>query len=140
SRHKKQTDVQKPPFVRRAERMRAMLRRLGLVLALVSSFVFTNTPALAQSDCQLTGGFALLQSQIPDRVGTCTGAEIDRIELGEATQPTSSGQLVYHAVDGVVSFSDGAHTWVLDPTGQVQLRGVNERFPWEFNGDGFPLV
>jgi len=29
---------------------------------------------------------------------------------------------------------------VLDPTGQVQVRGVNERFPFEFNGDGFPLA
>jgi ABC-type Zn uptake system ZnuABC Zn-binding protein ZnuA len=29
---------------------------------------------------------------------------------------------------------------VLDPSGQVQARGANERFPFEFNGDGFPLV
>jgi zinc/manganese transport system substrate-binding protein len=95
---------------------------------------------LAQTSCQLTGGFAQLQAQIPDIVGTCQGAEVDRIELGEATQPTTTGRLAYHTVDGVVSFSDGTHTWVLDPSGQVQVRGVNERFPFEFNGDGFPLV
>jgi zinc/manganese transport system substrate-binding protein len=29
---------------------------------------------------------------------------------------------------------------VLDPNGQVQVRNVNERFPFEFNGDGFPIV
>jgi len=29
---------------------------------------------------------------------------------------------------------------VLDPSGQVQVRGIDERFPWEFNGDGLPLV
>jgi zinc/manganese transport system substrate-binding protein len=97
-------------------------------------------PAMAQANCQLSGGFSLLQSQIPDQVGTCQGPEVDRVELGEATQPTTNGLLVYHAVDSVVSFSDGTHTWVLDPSGQVQVRGVNERFPFEFNGDGFPLV
>jgi zinc/manganese transport system substrate-binding protein len=43
-------------------------------------------------------------------------------------------------VDGVVSFTDGAHTWVLDPLGNVQMRGVNERFSYEFNGDGFSEV
>ena len=37
-------------------------------------------------------------------------------------------------------FRDGFHTWVLDPNAQVQVRNVNERFPFEFNGDGFPLV
>jgi zinc/manganese transport system substrate-binding protein len=117
-----------------------MRRRLGLVFALLTSLALPSSPALAQSACQLTGGFGLLQSQIPDRVGTCSGAEIDRIELGEATQPTTNGRLVYHTVDGVVSFSDGTHTWVLDPSGQVQVRGVGERFSFEFNGDGFPLV
>jgi zinc/manganese transport system substrate-binding protein len=29
---------------------------------------------------------------------------------------------------------------VLDPNAQVQVRNVNERFSFEFNGDGFPLV
>jgi zinc/manganese transport system substrate-binding protein len=60
--------------------------------------------------------------------------------LGESTQPTTGGLLVYHSIDGVVSFSDGAQTWVLDPNGQVQVRNVNERFPFEFNGDGLPTV
>src|SRR5438874_3535731 len=113
-----------------------MRRRLGLALALISTLVVPSAPALAQSACQLTAGFALLQSQISDRVGTCTGAEVDRSELGEVTQPTTNGRLVYHTVDGVVSFSDGVHTWVLDAAGQVEVRGVNERFPWEFNGYG----
>src|SRR5206468_9934316 len=58
----------------------------------------------------------------------------------EITQPTSTGLLVYRVVDGVLSFSDGSQTWVLDPSGQVQIREVNERFPFEFNGDGLPLV
>jgi zinc/manganese transport system substrate-binding protein len=116
-------------------RVKTPMRRLVLACFLL----VPSAPAGAQS-CQLTGGFALLASQIPDRIGTCQGSEIDRVELGEATQPTSNGRLVYHTVDGVVSFSDGSQTWVLDPNGQVQVRGVYERYPFEFNGDGFPLV
>src|SRR5438105_11028391 len=111
------------------------MRRLGFVFALLASLALSSPPAAIAQSCQLTGGFALLQSQIPDRVGTCKGAEIDRLELGEATQPTTNGRLIYHSVDGVVSFTDGAHTWVLDPAGQVQGRNYNERFPFEFNGD-----
>ena len=98
-----------------------------------------SAPVLAQT-CQLSGGFAQLAAQVPDRVGTCQGTEVVRTELGEVTQPTSTGVFVYHTLDGVVSFSDGGHAWVLDPGGQVQVRDVNERFPFEFNGDGLPLV
>ena len=115
------------------------MRRLVLAFTLLAGVALPAAPAMAQS-CQLTGGFAQLAAQIPQYVGTCQGAEVDRLELGESTQPTSNGQLVYHTVDGVVAFSDGSHTWVLDPNGQAQVRGVNERFPFEFNGDGFPLV
>jgi zinc/manganese transport system substrate-binding protein len=109
-------------------------------IALLAALAFSSPPAMAQSACQLSGGFAQLAAQIPDRVGTCQGSVTSRPELGEATQPTSNGLLVYHSVDGVVSFSDGSHTWVLDPSGQAQIRNVNERFSFEFNGDGLPLV
>lgn len=116
------------------------MRRFGLTFSLLASLLLPGSLALAQSACQLTGGFAQLQSQVPDRVGTCQGSVVTRVELGEATQHTSNGLLPYHTVDNVVSFSDNVHTWVLDPTGQVQVRKVNERFPFEFNGDGFPLA
>jgi zinc/manganese transport system substrate-binding protein len=114
-------------------------RHVFLVFTLLATLALPGAPAAAQS-CQLAGGFAQLASQIPDRVGTCQGGQIDRPELGEATQPTTNGRLIYHSVDGVVSFTDGSHTWVLDPNGQVQIRGISERFAFEFNGDGFPLV
>jgi zinc/manganese transport system substrate-binding protein len=113
--------------------------RYALLFAMLASVVLPSSPALAQS-CQLTGGFAQLASQVADIVGSCKGAEAVRPELGESTQPTTNGRLMYRTVDGIVSFSDGAHAWVLDPTGQVQVRDVNERFPFEFNGDGLPLV
>jgi zinc/manganese transport system substrate-binding protein len=114
-----------------------LVGRLLVGLAMLAS---TCPAAFAQSSCELTGGFAQLAAQIPEQVGTCQGNVASRPELGEATQPTSTGLLVYRSVDGAVSFSDGSYTWVLDPAGQAQVRGVNERFPFEFNGDGLPLV
>lgn len=110
------------------------------VVALLATLAVSTSPASAQTACQLSGGFALLQSQIADHVGTCQGGPISRVELGEVTQPTTNGRLIYHTVDDVVSFSDGAHTWVLDASGTAQMRNLNERFAFEFNGDGFPLV
>src|SRR5262245_39692089 len=106
-------------------------RRITAAVALLVTLAFSSPAAQAQSACQLSGGFAQLATQIPDRVGTCQGNVTSRPELGEATQPTSNGLLVYHTIDGVVSFSDGTRTWVLDPTGQAQVRDVNERFPFE---------
>jgi zinc/manganese transport system substrate-binding protein len=114
--------------------------RLALSVALLATLAFASPSAFAQSACQLTGGFAELAAQIPDRVGACQGSVDSHLELGEATQATTTGRLVYHTLDGVVSFSDAAHTWVLDPNGQVQMRNADERFPFEFNGDGLPLV
>jgi len=110
---------------------------IGLVVALGASVC---APATGQSACQLGREFARLQAQLPERIGACTANETSHVELGEVSQPTTTGQLVYRAVDGVASFTDGTQTWVLDPSGQVQVRGIDERFPWEFNGDGLPLV
>jgi zinc/manganese transport system substrate-binding protein len=114
--------------------------RFATSFAFFAALMLPIAPASAQSTCQLSGGFAQLAAQIPDRVGTCQRSIDSHPELGEATQPTSNGLLVYHTIDGVVSFSDGVHAWVLDPNGQVQMRNVNERYPFEFNGDGLPLV
>jgi zinc/manganese transport system substrate-binding protein len=119
----------------------AAMLRFGLIFALAATLVLPTLPASAQAAaCSFRGGFAQLQSQIPDRVGTCLADEKYRPEIGESFQPTSNGFLVWHSVDGAVSFSDGFHTWVLDPDAQVQVRNVNERFSFEFNGDGYPLV
>jgi zinc/manganese transport system substrate-binding protein len=63
------------------------------------------------------------------------------VEMGTTLQPTSTGLMESHTVDGVVLFSDATRAHVLDPSsGAVLERGLRERFPWEFNGDGFPLV
>src|SRR3981081_2237032 len=114
--------------------------RFGLIFALVASAWLPVPPAFAQAGCTFRGGVPQLQSQIPDRVGSCLADEKYRPEIGESFQPTSNGALVWHSVDGAISFSDGFHTWGLDPYAQAQGCSVNERFAFEFNGDGFPLV
>jgi zinc/manganese transport system substrate-binding protein len=115
------------------------LLRFALISAALT-LALTALPAAAQTDCSIRGGFAQLQAQIPDRVGTCTANEQYRPEQGESTQTTTNGALLWHSLDGATSFSDGLHTWVLDPNGQVQMRDPGERFAFEFNGDGLPLV
>jgi len=109
--------------------------RIALSLALLATLL--SAPAAA---AQFRGGFAQLQQLIPDRVGACVQDEQYRPDIGQSTQRTSNGTLVWHSVDGSLSFSDGFHTWVLDPNGQVQVNNVDERFAFEFNGDGFPIV
>src|ERR1700737_2278283 len=118
----------------------APMLRFALILPLAVTFLLPAVPAAAQAACSFRGGFAQLQTLIPDRVGTCTADEQYRPDQGLSTQQTSAGTLLWHSVDGAISFTDGFHTWVLDPDGQVQVRGVAERFPFEFNGDGFPLA
>jgi zinc/manganese transport system substrate-binding protein len=114
--------------------------RFGLIAILAATLLLPALPAAAQASCAFRGGFAQLQALIPDRVGTCAADEQYRPDQGLSTQQTTNGTLLWHSVDGAITFSDGFHAWVLDPNGQVQVRGVAERFPFEFNGDGFPLV
>jgi len=114
--------------------------RFGLVVVLAVATLLPALPAAAQASCAFHGGFAQLAALIPDHAGACTADEQYRPDQGLSTQQTSTGAFIWQSVDGAISFSDGSHTWVRDPSGQVQVRGVAERFAFEFNGDGFPLV
>jgi zinc/manganese transport system substrate-binding protein len=96
--------------------------------------------APGQRSCRFSAQFEQLASQIPDVVGTCQGAQIVVAEMGETVQPTSTGQMVARSVDGVTAFSDATQSYVMDTSGQVHSRVLRERFAWEFNADGFPLV
>ena len=113
------------------------LTRFGLALALLAAVAAC---APGQRACRFNGQFAQLASQIPDVVGACQGAEMVVAEMGETLQPTTTGQLIARSVDGLVVFSDTSQSYVMDASGQVHARGLRERFAWEFNGDGFPLV
>jgi zinc/manganese transport system substrate-binding protein len=112
-----------------------------LVLALILALpLLPAAAAAAQAACSFHGGFAALHDQAADRVGRCTDNETYRPDLGESIQHTTTGQLTWRALDGWTAFSDGTNTWVLDPSGQAQVRPVDRRFPWESNLDGFLLV
>lgn len=116
-------------------------RRAWSGLVVVGACVLAAcAPAADHGGCSLADAFVRLQSALPDRVGVCTGPVDEQPELGQLTQPTTQGQLLFQSVDGVASFSDGMQTWLLDAAGQVQVREADERFAWEFNGDGWPLV
>ncbi len=114
--------------------------RVGLFLVLVLAVVAVPYWGLARAGCSVGSRFLSLRAAVGDVVGDCVEDERYRPELGMATQRTSNGSLVWSSLDGVTSFSDGVRTWVLDPAGQVVERGAFERFPFEFNGDGLPLV
>jgi zinc/manganese transport system substrate-binding protein len=118
-----------------------MTSRLGLIGFMVVAVVASAcAPMPSKAGCQLNPAMATLASQIPDQVGTCQGAQVEHVEIGQTWQPTTRGTLVYSSIDKLASFSDASQTWVLDPGGQAQTRPMEERFSFEFNGDGFPVV
>lgn len=91
--------------------------------------------------CAIGSAFTALAAQLSSVVGTCTAAERSYPQVGQTLQPTTTGLLVASDLDQTLSFSDGTQVWVRDPTSQaVQVRGPRERFPFEFDGDGWPLV
>ncbi|MDQ3810558.1 MAG: zinc ABC transporter substrate-binding protein [Chloroflexota bacterium] len=114
--------------------------RIAIALALLAALGVFIGVASRRESCAFGTRFAQLQAQVPDVVGACVEDEQYRPELGQATQRTTAGTLAWDSLDGVARFSNGTHTWVLDPGGQVLLRPDNERFGFEFNGDGFPEV
>jgi zinc/manganese transport system substrate-binding protein len=118
-------------------------RTIGLWPAclVAAALALVSACAPGARTCRFTGQFAELASLIPDVVGTCQGAPTTVVEMGATVQPTSTGQMQSRTVDGVVLFSDASRAHVLHPSGgSVLERGLRERFPWEFNGDGFQLV
>src|SRR2546423_8672412 len=96
---------------RHTERNASHMRRLGLTLMIVATLVLPSAPSapvLAQT-CQLSGGFAHLLAQVPDRVVPFQGTEVVRPGLGVVQQPTSTGGFVCHTLDAVLSLRDRRH-------------------------------
>src|ERR1700674_1092418 len=83
----------------------AGMLRFGLIFVLALNVLRPALPAAAQASCSFRGGFAQLAALIPDRVGTCSADEQYRPDQGSSTQTTSTGTLVWHSVDGALSFS-----------------------------------
>jgi zinc/manganese transport system substrate-binding protein len=137
------------PFLEHKNAKENVMRNRALFLAVLSSFVLlplaslfaASAPAEAATPaCQFRLGFLQLQSQIPDIVGNCLDNDYVNVTNGDTNQDTTNGQLVWRKADGVLAFTNGANSWVVDPNGNVQERDNDERFAWEFNGDGLPVV
>jgi len=118
-----------------------MRRALAAVVVLVGTFGVPATASaqVAGNVCRFVLGFGALQSAIPLVVGDCVTEEQHNPQNGDALQQTTNGLLVWRKVDDFTAFTDGFHSWVQGPFG-VQERLNTERFAWEANPDGLPLV
>jgi len=117
-----------------------MLRRLFVLAAILSSLL-TVAPALAQSvpACHFQLGFATLAALVPQQAGQCVDNEAHNPVNGDALQHTTNGLMAWRKLDNWTAFTNGYMTWINGPNG-VQSRLNGQRFSWEANPDGLPLV
>ena len=103
---------------------------LGLALLLV-----TPSVSLAH-ECHFVLGFKTIRDLIGhETVGECLEEE-RHDAMGNGTQHTTGGFLVWRKADNHTSFTDGYHTWVNGPYG-LQQRLNSERFEWESDSATF---
>lgn len=101
------------------------------------------TPAQA-ADCQFVLGFLTLEQLIPSQVGNCLTDVQYNPANGDALQFTAGptglgGLLVWRKSDNFTAFTDGFRTWINGPFG-LQMRLNSQRFFWERNPEGLPIV
>ena len=99
----------------------------------------TSAPAAAAGPCSFVLGFKAIAGMIPQQVGACTDDEGHNPANGDALQHTTGGLLVWRKADNWTAFTDGYRTWVNGPAG-LRERLNTQRFPWEANPEGFPVV
>ena len=96
--------------------------------------------ATDQTGCRFVLGFATLAHDLPPQVGSCADNESHNPLNGDALQHTSTGGLlVWRKADNWTAFTDGFHSWIDGPAG-VQERLNSQRFSWEANPGGLPVV
>lgn len=96
-------------------------------------------PTVQADGCQFVLGFATIHDLIPQVVGQCLDDEQHNPANGDGLQHTTYGLLVWRKSDNHTAFTDGYHTWVNGAKG-VEERLNTQRFPWEANPDGLPVV
>jgi hypothetical protein len=122
--------------------MRRLLSALVVLVALLAPTLAAPTPARA-ADCQFVLGFNTLHNLIPATVGQCR-ENVHYDAQGNGVQATDGptgqgGLLVWRKADNFTAFTDGYRTWVNGPFG-LQLRLNSQRFAWEPNPEGLPVV
>ena len=115
------------------------MRRFVVVLAAVIALLPAAARAQDAPSCQFVLGFAAMQAMLPDIVGHCVDDEQHNPASGDALQHTTGGLLVWRKADNWTAFTDGYRTWIDGPHGLAQ-RLNSERFPWEADANGWPLV
>lgn len=112
----------------------------ALLAVAVTALTFGALPSPAAADgCTFVLGFATLHDLIPRQVGACLDDERHNPSNGDALQQTTGGLLVWRKADNFTAFTDGYQTWVSGPNG-VQQRLNTQRFSWEADSEGFPIV
>ena len=113
------------------------LLRITLLAPLL--FLLASRSPAGAASCRYVLGFATLHDLIPDTVGDCLVDEHHRAESGDGLQETARGLLVWRKADNETAFTDGYRTWVNGPFG-LQERLNTQRFAWEANPEGLPIV
>ena len=96
-------------------------------------------PTSSSANCHFILGFATLAGALSAQVGACTDDEGHNPANGDALQHTTGGLLVWRKADNWTAFTDGYRTWVNGPDG-IRERLNSQRFSWEANPDGLPVV
>jgi hypothetical protein len=125
-------------FLARARSARC-LTYVGSLLLSVALVGIPTPPAAHAASCQFVLGFAAIHDLIPQTVGQCLEDEHHNAINGDGLQASVGGLLVWRKADNWSAFTDGYRTWVNGPSG-LQQRLNSQRFSWEANPDGLPIV
>ena len=117
---------------------------VALIMTLALAMITPAIPVAQAASCQFVLGFANLERTIPQEVGSCLDNEHFNPTSGDTVQHTTGptgagGLLAWRKADNWTAFTDGAHTWINGPAG-LEYRLNGERFAWEANPDGLPVV
>ena len=111
----------------------------SLCLLFVTALVIATGASLASAaNCQFVLGFAALHNLIPNVVGQCINNEYHD-GVGNGYQNTTGGLMQWRKADNWTAFTNGARTWINGPYG-VENRPNTQRFPWEANLEGLPVL
>ena len=111
------------------------MRKRLIAVAVAGLLLALTAPGAAAAQCEFVLGFAAIKSLITlsegrDAVGACRENERFDPTLGEATQRTAGGVLVWRKADNWTAFSDGRRTWINGPYG-LQSRPDDGLLYWE---------
>lgn len=113
-------------------------RWLLLPLAAALMMLAYAPPASQAQSCEYKLGFADIYNQIPQIVGPCVSNEMYDAQ-GNSIQYTANGMMQWRKADNFTAFTDGYRSWVNGPCG-LEMRLNSQRFSWEANPEGLPVV